>query len=162
MSGNNIPPPSFGGLSGPTIRRFLGGFVQTSLGGMPFAVNGMLMLRTDGLNQATAIQDMDMDTPKNTATNLENGSGRLLSVIYNRWGCHFSVYLRRSGCNLTCSPVLTQGQVNRSSCASLSVLLGAATAWRLRKFFQSACGGSPMELEDWQPTSKIEGESLRS
>ena len=66
------------------------------------------------------------------------------------------------GCNLTCSPVLTQGQVNRSSCASLSVLLGAATAWRLRKFFQSACGGSPMELEDWQPTSKIEGESLRS
>ena len=70
MSGNNIPPPSFGGLSGPTIRRFLGGFVQTSLGGMPFAVNGMLMLRTDGLNQATAIQDMDMDTRKNTANEL--------------------------------------------------------------------------------------------
>ena len=37
---------------------------------MPFAVNGMLMLRTDGLNQATAIQDMDMDTPKNTANEL--------------------------------------------------------------------------------------------
>ena len=91
--------------------------VQASLGNARFEYNGVLMLRTDGLDQAKhrmprilqpqkaverlprpvcpvnmcwahghcfAFSIQDMDTPKNTATNLENVS-RLLSVIYNKY-----------------------------------------------------------------------------